>query len=436
VLTAFVRSHAPWPPRLPGQFVATAPIDQVPELQVRAPDVQASVTVLGRGGFARPEGDQGNRLDLHADDLRRAQLRGADLERADLRDAHLDRANLVGAHLEGAILADANLKGRSSPTHTWKGAYLADAHLEGADLGGGLWECQRWGQTSKVATTAAWSEPGSLRRLVGSSPIDGKDSTLRIVDTVASAVVARPSSQTTGMRPRRLRPAPATRSAFAGFRFPPDVIVVAVRWYLRFGLSYRDVEELLAERGVEVDHVTVYRWVQRFTPLLAEAARPCRHAVGGRWFVDETYVKVAGRWRYVYRAIDQFDQVIDVFVSPRRDITAARRFFERAIATTKVAPVEVVTDRAATYPVVLDELLPAAWHRTEQYANNRVECDHGRLKARLRPMRGLKQDHSARVIIAGHAFVQNVRRGHYELATEEPVTRRVMVAFDELAIAI
>jgi transposase, IS6 family len=96
------------------------------------------------------------------------------------------------------------------------------------------------------------------------------------------------------------------RSAFAGFRFPPDVIVVAVRWYLRFGLSYRDVEELLAERGIEVDHVTVYRWVQRFTPLLAEAARPCRHAVGDRWFVDETYVKVAGQWRYVYRAIDQF----------------------------------------------------------------------------------------------------------------------------------
>jgi transposase-like protein len=99
-----------------------------------------------------------------------------------------------------------------------------------------------------------------------------------------------------------------------------------------------------------------------------------------------------------------------------------------------VAPVEVVTDRAATYPVVLDELLPAAWHRAERYANSRVEADHGRLKAWLRPMRGLKQDHSARVIIAGHAFVQNLRRGHYELAAEEPVTRRVMVAFDERGI--
>jgi len=107
------------------------------------------------------------------------------------------------------------------------------------------------------------------------------------------------------MRTRRPRPAPAMRSAFAGFRFPSDVIVLAVGWYLRFGLSYRDVEALLAERGIEVDHVTVYRWVQRFTPLLAEAARPCRHRVGDRWFVDETYVKVAGLWRYVYRAIDQ-----------------------------------------------------------------------------------------------------------------------------------
>jgi transposase-like protein len=238
------------------------------------------------------------------------------------------------------------------------------------------------------------------------------------------------------MRTRRPRPAPVPRAAFAGFRFPSEVIVVAVRWYLRFGLSYRDVEELLVERGVEVDHVTVYRWVLRFTPLLADAARPCRHAVGDRWQVDETYVKVAGRWRYVYRAIDQFGQVIDVFVSPRRDVRAARRFFRQAIGATKVTPAEVTTDQAPVYPGVLETLLPAAWHRTDQYANNRVECDHGRLKARLRPMRSLKQDRSARVIITGHAFVQNVRRGHYELAVEEPAGRRLAVAFDELALTI
>jgi transposase-like protein len=229
------------------------------------------------------------------------------------------------------------------------------------------------------------------------------------------------------MRTHRPRPATIPRSAFTGFCFPPDVIVLAVRWYLRFALSYRDVEELLTERGVQVDHVTVSRWVLRFTPLLAEAARPCRHAAGDRWQVDESYVKVAGQWRYAYRSIDQFGQVIDVFVSSRRDAAAACRFFQRAIGTTRVAPVEVVTDHAPVYPAVLEELLPAAWHRTDRYANNHIEADHGRLKSRLGPMRGLKQDRSARVAIAGH---------RYELAVEEPVNQRMAVAFDELALAI
>ena len=147
---------------------------------------------------------------------------------------------------------------------------------------------------------------------------------------------------------RRHRVATSGRlsSAFAGFRFPREVILLAVRWYLRFGLSYRDLEELLAEHGVAVDHVTLHRWVQRFTPLLIDAARPCRHAVGRRWFVDETYVKVAGVWRYAYRAVDGFGQVIDVYVSVRRDIAAARRFFTTAMAA-HGEPKEVVTDRAA-----------------------------------------------------------------------------------------
>ena len=117
---------------------------------------------------------------------------------------------------------------------------------------------------------------------------------------------------------------PRASSAFAGFRFPREVISVAVRCYLRYGLSYRDVEELLAERGVTVDHVTVYRWVQRFTPEFIEAARLARHAPGDRWFADEAYVKVAGRWTYLYRAIDQHGQVIDVLLSRRRDLAAAR----------------------------------------------------------------------------------------------------------------
>ncbi len=224
-------------------------------------------------------------------------------------------------------------------------------------------------------------------------------------------------------------------SAFAGFRFPPEVISVAVRWYLRYGLSYRDVEELLAERGVEVDHVTVYRWVQRFTPEFVEAARPRRHCPGDRWFVDETYVKVAGRWTYLYRAIDQHGQVIDVWLSVRRDLAAARMFFTRAL-TWGTLPVEVTTDRAPAYPRVLDELVPSAQHTTERYLNNGVEADHGRLKARLRPMRGLKQFRSTRILAAGHAFVQNIRRGHYEIALDRPDGQRLRLTFEELLLAI
>ena len=228
---------------------------------------------------------------------------------------------------------------------------------------------------------------------------------------------------------------PGSGSAFAGFRFPLEVTSVAVRWYLRYGLSYRDVEELLAERGVHVDHVTIYRWVQRFTPEFIEAARPHRHCPGDRWFVDETYVKVAGRWTYLYRAIDQHGQVVDIWLSRKRDLTAARAFFSRAL-TCGTVPVEVTTDRAPAYPRVLDECVPGALHVTQQYANNTVEADHGRLKARLRPMRGLKRFRSARILAAGHAFVQNLRRCHYEMAVDEPAGNRLRAAFDELMLAV
>jgi transposase-like protein len=196
------------------------------------------------------------------------------------------------------------------------------------------------------------------------------------------------------------------------------------------------VEELLAERGIEVDHVTVHRWVRRFAPMLVDAARFARHRVGDRWHVDETYGKVAGRWVYLYRAVDQFGQVIDVYASTRRDNEAARRFFRRARTATSVVPSEVITDRAPTYPRVLDQLWPAAWHHTEQYANNRIEADHAQLKRWLRPMRGIKTITGLRILTAGHAFVQNLRRGHYEIATDEPPGRQLAIAFSELAKAI
>lgn len=170
--------------------------------------------------------------------------------------------------------------------------------------------------------------------------------------------------------------------------------------------------------------MTLFRWVQRFTPLLIDAARPCRHAPSDRWFVDETYVNVAGRWAYLYRAVDQFGQVIDVLASAKRDLAAGRRFLTRALPHGR-RPVEVPTDRAASCPRVLDEQLPAAHHVDERYTNNVVEADQGRFKARLRPMRGLKRLGSAQVVGSGRALVQNIRHGHYELGANVEQRQRL-----------
>ena len=207
-------------------------------------------------------------------------------------------------------------------------------------------------------------------------------------------------------------------SAFAGFRFPPEVILLAVRWYLRYGLSYRDLEELLTERGIEVDHVTLFRWVQRFTPLLV-----------GRG----SAVSPQRRWSLVRRRdLREGLRILALRLPGRRPIRAGHRrvlveearpeggheaFFADAIRS-HGEPAEVTTDRAHALVRVVAELLPAALHDTTQYANNRVEADHGRLKARLRPMRGLKRDRTASVVIRGHAFIQNLRRGHYELGID------------------
>ena len=181
--------------------------------------------------------------------------------------------------------------------------------------------------------------------------------------------------------------------------------------------------------------MTIYRWVQKFTPLVIEAARPCHHSVGDRWFVDETYVKIAGVWRYVYRAVDQHGQIIDILVSKRRNVAAATRFFEMMLAG-RDRPAEVTTNLAAPLLRVVDDLLPEVPHDTTQYANNRIECDHGRLKARRRPMRGLRTDRTASTVIRGHAFIQNLRRG-CELGVEKRrQCLRVAAAFDELTTAI
>ena len=225
-------------------------------------------------------------------------------------------------------------------------------------------------------------------------------------------------------------------AAFRRFHFPPDVIALAVRRYLRYSLSYRDLEELLAERGIQVDHVTLHRWVQRFTPLFIEAARSHRQPVGRRWHVDETYVRISGIWHYLYRAVDEHGQVIDVLLSPRRDAASAREFFLGAKIRTNGRPTEVISDRALVYPRVVADLCPGAVHVVTKYSNNPVECDHGRLGARLKPMRGLKKARTTAVVVAGHAFVQNLRRLHYRSAHGTPRLLRVKHVFAQLTTAM
>ena len=224
--------------------------------------------------------------------------------------------------------------------------------------------------------------------------------------------------------------------AFSGRGSADEVIALAVRWYVRYRLSYADVAEWLAERGLTVDRSTVYRWVRRYLPLLGEAARRYRRPVGKRWRVDETYCRLSGRWAYCYRAIDQHGQVVDVYVSERRNAAAARAFFERAVAETGTRPERVVTDEALCYPPALRTLLPDAEHRTSKYLNNGLERDHGHLKQRLRPMRGLKQLAAADGFTRGHALVQNLRHGFSSLTDRVPRPLRLATDWPQLARAI
>jgi transposase-like protein len=225
-------------------------------------------------------------------------------------------------------------------------------------------------------------------------------------------------------------------SAFSGRAFPDDIIALAVRWYVRYRLSYAEVSEWLAERGVLVDQSTVYRWVQRYLPLFGEVARKYRRPVGPDWRVDETYARIRGRWHYIYRAIDGYGQIVDAYVSPTRDLVAARRFFERAIASSGTTPRRVITDKAATYPPALAAAVPGVLHRTGRYRTNGIERDHGFLKERLRPMRGLKAVASAAIFMRGHALMHNIRRGFYRIVESIPQRLACAWTWSRLAEAV
>ena len=206
-----------------------------------------------------------------------------------------------------------------------------------------------------------------------------------------------------------------TATPFSGYRFPPDITGPAVRWYVRFRLSYADVAELLSERGVRVDPSTIYAWVREFTPLYRDAARPFRHRVGSTWSVDETHVKAAGDWAYVCRAIDGQGRIVASYVSRQRAAEDAATFFRRASASTGVAPDAATTDRAAAYPPALAAVLPGVLHEVGKAVQQRIERDHQHLKGRVHSMRGFKTLVGARVLCRAHAFVRNLRGHVYDL---------------------
>ena len=206
-----------------------------------------------------------------------------------------------------------------------------------------------------------------------------------------------------------------TGTPFSGHSFPPGVIGLAVRWYLRYRLSYAEVVEWLAERFISVDASTIFDWVQKFAPLYQDAAQAHRHRVGQRWSVDETYVKVAGRWGYVYRAIDEYGQVVEVLFRENRDTEAAVAFFRSALENTGVTPHTVTTDKAAAYPPALAAVLPDVEHLTGKAVQQRIERDHQHLKGRLRVFRGCKTAQGAQRFCQAHGFVRNLRQGFYQL---------------------
>jgi IS6 family transposase len=200
--------------------------------------------------------------------------------------------------------------------------------------------------------------------------------------------------------------------------FAPEVILCAVRWYLRYSLSYRDVQELLVERGLEVDHTTVWRWVERYAPELEERTRPHLKPTNKSWRVDETYVRVKGRWFYLYRAIDSSGATIDFLRSAVRSAEAAKALLAKALTdTSHPQPWVINTDKAKCYPFAILEskeeggLRPRCRHRPVQYLNNILEQDHRAIKKRIRAKQHFREFSCARRTIQGYETMHKIRKG-------------------------
>lgn len=210
------------------------------------------------------------------------------------------------------------------------------------------------------------------------------------------------------------------KTPFKHHRFPAVVILCAVRIYLRYPLSYQDAADLLAERGVHVDRSTVYRWVRKFGPQIAAGIERRRQWVGLNWHVDETYIRVGGKWRYLWRAIDRHGHLIDFRLTAKRDAKAARAFLRKAIEKARLhRPVTICTDKAPTYRKVIqdenrryDPHFDSIRHIDKKWRNNRIESDHAALKRLLGYRQSFRSLSSAKATLKGIEAIRTIKNRH------------------------
>ena len=206
--------------------------------------------------------------------------------------------------------------------------------------------------------------------------------------------------------------------ATKGMRFPIDVILVCIRWYAAYPLSYRHLEEMMEERGVFVDHSSINRWAIRFLPLLEKVFRKHKRAVGGSWRMDETYIKVKGVWKYLYRAVDKEGKTVDFLLTARRDKAAALRFFEKDMKASGI-PEKVTLDKSGANKAAMDAINTRGETpvivRQVKYLNNIVEQDHRAIKRVTKPMLNFKSFRAATNVLAGIELMHMIRKGQLML---------------------
>jgi len=199
-----------------------------------------------------------------------------------------------------------------------------------------------------------------------------------------------------------------TRNPYKRHRFPPEIIQYAVWLYYRFNLSHRDIEDLLSERGIDVSYESIRLWCNKFGRQYAKRLKRRHQGFGDTFYIDEVFVKIQGKQQYLWRAVDQDGEVIDVFLQSRRDGKAAKRFFKRLIKSNRAEPRKIVTDKLRSYGVAHRELIPDTIHDTSQYANNRAEVSHQPTRVRERGMRRFKSTQQAQYFLSVHAMVCNL----------------------------